>query len=309
MMTDIDEKIIQAIRGQAESNHLEHGDRRYADSDPDSDVDSDDGSAAPQIPELNGPLTKDQERMLSDSALRRHYNLGGAKTGPKGVMADYKFHQKQERARRELENEAVAHRAGMGALSSGWLQRQIAAEKAGSSEEADEEGDEELLKVLEQSGQDEDNAFLANYRQKRLQEYAILSALPKFGNVIDLTSSDEFLSAVDDEHPLVNVVISLYQPSSPSSRSLLSMLPLLATKYPHVKFCRIVSHLADETFDHVALPAVLGYRAGDTVGVCLRVIEDARGASTTLEEVETKLAEDGVLDVELLHTQLGNLSI
>lgn len=76
------------------------------------------------------PLDRDMQRLQNDMALRQHLGIGRAFTGPKGVIADRKFHRQQECARAKQKEDEYRDRISKSALSSGWLERQIQAESS-----------------------------------------------------------------------------------------------------------------------------------------------------------------------------------
>ncbi|TPX55380.1 hypothetical protein PhCBS80983_g05364 [Powellomyces hirtus] len=318
-MTDLDERILRAITGNSGGeSHLEPGDRRGPDPDAESDhsLNSDeeelDDDPRPQreVPPPNTAAT----RALSDAALRQHLEIGGAKTGPKGVIADRKFHQRQERARHEIEQRRNWDVLDKKALSSGWAARQIAEEKSGSSGAGQLAAALETLRVQADDEEDDENSYMAEYRAKRLAQMARIASLPQFGTVTELESSDDYLSAVDDEAPYVTVIIHLYQPNMQQCRLVNTLLDRIAARYPSVKFCRILSHVADESFDQIALPALIAYRNGDTIATALRVLDDVesykRDGRCDHEDLEAVLHSVGLLeDVADIGDRLGGLCV
>ncbi|KND00696.1 uncharacterized protein SPPG_03817 [Spizellomyces punctatus DAOM BR117] len=311
-MTDFDERLLRAITGNTGvESHFEPGDRRNPDSDPDSDDGLSDGedAATEFTPDMDATTT----RAMSDAALRRALDIGGAKTGPKGVMADYKFHQRQERARRELKQQNAVSKYESKALKSGWLARQLASEETPQNQgaSADDISAEELLEELENEEEDE---YIKEYRLKRLLELAQNAQRPRFGTVVDLQSADDYLSAIDDEDPSVTVLIHLYQPRIEACRTANTLMDLLAQRHSHTKFCRILSHVADEGFDQVALPAMLAYVGGELKATVMRVLDEVEGwkrtGRCTVEEFENVLTEWGLLDeVSIVGEKLGGMCV
>ncbi|KAI8912715.1 thioredoxin-like protein, partial [Gorgonomyces haynaldii] len=259
---DPDEKIIAAIK---RLNDPDYEQERI-------ETDSDISSVEEEEQQIIDP---DMKRMMEDSALRQHLGIGPM-SGPKSVIADKKFHERQERARQREKQERDFQKMSDKALKSGWLQRQLESE--------------ETLEL------DED-AFFEEYRQKRLMELQNLS-LSRFGSVIDL-NVDTFISAVEDEDPNVLVIVHMYQPRIQECRVLSQLLVPLARKYPGVKVCKIVATDADPDFDPVAYPCLFVYHAGDLVQTCLRLTDEignwARTGRCEFEELEQYLLKQGVL--------------
>ncbi|KAI8585688.1 thioredoxin-like protein [Geranomyces variabilis] len=298
-MADMDERILRAITGSSGcESHLEPGDRRNPDDADQSDhsQDSEDSDSNSRGRHHDIPRADTAaNRALSDAALRQHLSLGGAKTGPKGVIADRKFHERQERARREIKTRRDWDRADGKALSSGWVARQIAADAAAAADgdddgDANEDEDEDI---------DQDAAYLASYRARRLAQLARAAHGPRFGSVISLDTSDAYLQAIDDAPPAVLVIIHLYDNRIESCRLVDTLLVQLALRRPAVKFCRIEAGVADETFDRIALPALIAYRAGETVATAMRVLDEVdgwkRSGRCNVEELESALVAGGML--------------
>lgn len=71
---------------------------------------------------------------------------------------------------------------------------------------------------------------------------------------------------------------------------------VLASKHPTVKFLRLRSSAADSSYDPIALPTLLLYRAGEVIGCMTRVTDDI-GESFTLDDVEWLLQEKDAFEV------------
>ncbi|KAJ1567297.1 hypothetical protein HK405_006450 [Cladochytrium tenue] len=315
-MATADERILAAITGAVDYE-----------ADPprrDDDSDVDDDSEAHGAEGL-GPLDGEAARVLEDQAIRQQLGAtsGGAMTGPKGVLADYRFHARQERAREEEQRAFAAARVTRGALSGGWIARAVGQERdeltgvaRGLEErrrEAEDEADE-LIRALEE--EEEDNipvgglsasgmaaasvSGLEGYRARRLLELAGLANRPRFGKCEELTSDEALLRAIDDEDTSVVVAVHLYDPRVEACRQVNVFLAGLAPLYPSVRFLRIVAKVADSDFDPLALPAILVYQGGKLLCPLLRIVDEidgwARTGRCSLEDFEFFLRRNGVLE-------------
>jgi hypothetical protein len=230
-------------------------------------------------------------RILQDQQLRQQLKTGGAQTGPKGVLADYLFHTKQELGLQAESRAASAAQFNRGRLRAGWLQRQLAREEAEKrGEVAKAEGgrnvfvtdqetkredvcEEAVYKKLDGDDEDlEDQMFMQHYRRSRLSEL-FATIRPLFGTFreIDLTN---YVAAIDNEPRNVTVLIHLYQAHLEACRLTNMLFGEISRKYARVKFLRIVSTKADVEFDEVALPALLVYRGGNLVDSFMRYAFD-----------------------------------
>ena len=198
--------------------------------------------------ELVTPLDPDMQRMQDDAALRQHLGIGGSFTGPKGVIADRKFHKQQERARYLDKQARDYQKVSDRSLQSGWLQRQLEQESTFTlSEEVDA-----------------DAQFMAEYRRKRLLELSGQTSGPTFGSVQEL-NVDSYVDVVDGQQKDVVVVVHLYQQGVQACRLVNTFLDRLASSYRQVKFTKIIATEADKEFDLIALPALLVYQNGGDI--------------------------------------------
>eukprot|EP00112_Aurelia_sp_Birch-Aquarium-sp1_P015183 Seg3344.1 transcript_id=Seg3344.1/GoldUCD/mRNA.D3Y31 product="Phosducin-like protein" protein_id=Seg3344.1/GoldUCD/D3Y31 len=177
----------------------------------------------------------------------------GAKTGPKGVLQDYKRY-KQLQYQQEVAEE----------------QRKLQYIKDTSitckSEKQDLE-DENF----------EDDDFLKEYHQKRLQqlkeesEKYVLGTRSRFGDVFELTCQD-FIEAVDDVDVHVTVIIHIYENTSVCSQ-MNKCLDCLAKQYPYIKFCKILASEAglSAKFKLNAVPTLQVYKNGILIGNHIRM--------------------------------------
>lgn len=283
----------------------------------------DDGEGSNNIMPERQRMDPEIEKILNDQQLRQSLSHeGGAATGPKGVIADYKFHQKQE-ARRRYEKEQESMRSiEKGAVSSGWLQRQLDNEKTfrvGGGEETVEEDMErkereekeryenelkngqtismrELNKALEdetnKSSHDEidelledDDQYMIQYRQQRLQELKRIAGRTRYGHLREIDVS-QYVDAIDKEDSRTAVIIHLYQPDNQQCRILNQYLEQLAHKYRLAKFLCIISTKADPDFDEIALPTLLCYRNKDLVSNLVRITDELPVSSNGMFEID-----------------------
>lgn len=216
------------------------------------------------------------------------FRLEVSKTGPKGVIQDYRRYKQletEQRKEKEKEMKKLAEKFSVSCQSS-----------------LDDQREKELLKELEL----DTDEFIQQYHLQRLlqlkqeQERRLKLSRPKFGQVIPLQGKQQFLDAVDKEDPNIVVVIHLYSDDVQSCRAMNGCLQCLAQQYSLVKFCRI---FADDTgisrhFRKEGLPALLVYKGGQMVGNFVK-LEDTFGEDFYAVDVESYLIENGILTEEL----------
>lgn len=139
--------------------------------------------------------------------------------------------------------------------------------------------------------------FLQEFQKKRMQEMLALSGLlPKFGEVVPLKSSNEFLQCIDGENKSVTVVIHIFEEKFKACKTMNKCLVKLAKEYPTVKFCKILSTVAglSKKFKTVALPTLLVYKNGQVIGNFIRMGEEF-GDEFFSSDVESYLIEHALL--------------
>ncbi|KXZ49440.1 hypothetical protein GPECTOR_21g666 [Gonium pectorale] len=122
-----------------------------------------------------------------------------------------------------------------------------------------ERRDESELREAEENF--DDDRFLEEYRQRRIQELQAAAARPRFGTV-ELIRGSEFVQKVTNAGPDVWVVVHLFKDGHAGCGLLQQCLDELAAKYPSTKFVRIVSTDAIPNYPDANLPTVLLYHDG-----------------------------------------------
>jgi predicted RecB family endonuclease len=235
-----------------------------------------------------------------DQAISGGTNWTGssANTGPKGVIKDWqRFKQLETEKRNEQERERVEL---MKKLS---LSARTTAEDDKAKEQ--DEFDAELAELM-------NDDFLLQYQKQRMTEMlAMAGRLPRFGNVVALSSGDDFLNAVDKEHKGITVIIHIYEDRNSNCAMMNECLKTLATEYVMVKFCKIKSSVAgmSKKFKTTGLPALLIYKNGQVIGNFVRMADEL-GNQFYASDVESFLIEHSLLPdktcVPTITSQQGN---
>ncbi|KAJ3286308.1 Phosducin-like protein 2 [Rhizoclosmatium sp. JEL0117] len=295
-----DERIIQMLQNGGLNG--DNDDLRYG-----SDADSDAGSCCEESHEADEHCQTQQpqsvgnskvDRIMSDQNVRQTLGMGGkAMTGVKGVINDAKFHEEQEKNRSLIQQRAQLEKFQKNALQSGWLERQLEAEKNWNMKDEGDEDIDDLIRDLE----DEEDAFVKEYKAKRLMEMAVVASLPKYGTLKEI-EVDEYVSCVENVDRNVVVLVHLYQPQVEACRLVNRFLEVLAAQYPLVKMVKIISTKADASFDNIALPALLIYKGGELQKTLLRITDEIQGWARTgrcdLDDFEEYLIRNNVVSRE-----------
>ncbi|CAG9462693.1 unnamed protein product [Pedinophyceae sp. YPF-701] len=120
------------------------------------------------------------------------------------------------------------------------------------------------LETLEKHGEIDDDRFLENYRQRRIQELLEARQAPRFGECGFIRRSDwrqEVTGAANGTW----VVVHLWKEHVSTCVVLQQCIDELARKFPNTKFVRIVSTEASPGYPDTALPTLLLYKDGNKV--------------------------------------------
>jgi len=207
-------------------------------------------------------------------------------TGPKGVIKDwqrYKQLEREERAEQEAEKLALAKRLALTCRTD---------KEDQEAKEREENVDAEFEALL-------DDDLLQSFIKKRMQEMvdnqsAVSSK--RFGNMVDLATGEDFLTAVDKEDKGVSVIIFIYENDVAGCNTSYHCLKLIAKDYPHVKFCRIRASVVplSKQFKDSGVPAIQGWRGGELLASLVR-ITDSLGEDFFMSDLESYLIESGLL--------------
>lgn len=204
-------------------------------------------------------------------------------TGPKGVLEDWRrYKQLEAESRVELEKERIALAKK--------LTLTVKPEREAAEDKKTEELEDELNELI-------DEEFLLKYQQQRMQELMNqLHKTPKFGKIINLTTQEEFLNAIDKEDQKVQVIIHIYNNKQKACETMDGCLKVLAADYPTTKFCRIAVDVTglSRHFRVEGVPALLVYKAGQIIGNFVQLATEL-GNDFFATDVERFLIEYGML--------------
>ncbi|CAG9816025.1 unnamed protein product [Phaedon cochleariae] len=204
-------------------------------------------------------------------------------TGPKGVLNDWQKYKQMENEKREDEDKQKIE----------LIKKLTLTVRTALDEEREKAAleDPELAELL-------NDDFLLNYQKQRMQEM-IQQTNHKitFGDLIMLRSDQEFLDAIDKEHESVKIIVHIYEENVEACGSMNLCLNNLSKIYNNVKFCSILGSCVgiSKKFKAAGVPALLVYKAGNLIGVCLRLSDDL-GNYFMPEDVQEYLVERGLLE-------------
>lgn len=139
--------------------------------------------------------------------------------------------------------------------------------------------------------------YLLEYQKQRMQEMLLQNGhTQKFGTVIHLTDSQQFLDSIDKESKEVTVIIHIYEENSEACHVTNCCLEELCVEYPSVKFCKIIASKAgmSKHFKSSGVPAILVYKSGNLVGNFIKISNDL-GTDFSKDDLQDFLIEHGML--------------
>lgn len=203
------------------------------------------------------------------------------RTGPKGVIHDwrrYKQLETEKREEQEKERQSLIKKLSITCRSH--LDEEEAKKKENEAEEFF----------------DADDEFFKEYASKLMQQMQerLLNST-RFGQVIELTR-DEYTRAIDGENKNVTIIVHVYEQNVSACKTMNQYLRILAEQYPYVKFCRIQASLAQMSHNFIrnGCPALLVYRSGELLNSFISVV-DKLEEDFVVSDVENLLQEHGYL--------------
>ncbi|KAL4808885.1 thioredoxin-like protein [Aspergillus unguis] len=151
------------------------------------------------------------------------------------------------------------------------------------------------LDELEELEDEEEEAFLNQYRQKRLAELSTITQASVHNQVYGLQKPD-FTREVTEASKSCFVCLNLTSSSSNNveSRLLSEIWRRLAAKYGDIKFCEMRGNMCIEGYPDRNTPTILVYHGGEIVKQFVTLMA-LRGTGTKVEHLEEMLVEIGAL--------------
>ncbi|KAJ2823250.1 hypothetical protein FBU31_004346 [Coemansia sp. 'formosensis'] len=225
------------------------------------DEDNAERSRARENGDDNNPVTTDTR---SEDTMPT-VSHDGPQTGAKGVMADYRHAQREQRQR--MKQEAAAAQA---AYADAVAMRSTEDSSRGQTLWA--KGDS--TQKADTSDDDDDERFFEEYRRKRMVELSRAAEQSQARALIDATP-DEYVEIVDQMADLGAPVAIILVDGSVASKRLEGFIRAAASKYAHATFVRVQA--ADCGFvDADLVPIVLVYRHGELEHNMVRVVDRLR---------------------------------
>ncbi|KAJ9076989.1 hypothetical protein DSO57_1021032 [Entomophthora muscae] len=222
---------------------------------------------------------EDKVKMLDSSTYEKTASeilserSSGKLTGPKGVIADYRYARKKFDMKQAQTQSSCVH------IPSSLFNEPVA-------------------KDFDELSDADDQEFFEAYRKKRLQELSqsTKSLAPReiFGEVYQL-DFDSYNRAVDSANGDVPVIIHLHEFHIKLCQELHSVFTELAGTYKYAKFCEIPAAATQSKFDEIVLPTVLVYRGGKLVSNLVRFIDEISSPDLNYNTVEGVFLRLGVL--------------
>lgn len=151
------------------------------------------------------------------------------------------------------------------------------------------------LDELDALEDDEDEAFLESYRQKRMNEMAELQTASVYNQVYPVQKPD-YSKEVTEESSKAFVLVLLTSSSGTNveSQLMIELWRELAKKFGDIKFCQMQANLCIEGYPDRNTPTVLIYKDGE-IKRQLVTLKELNGTKTDLQDMEKILLGLGAL--------------
>ena len=151
------------------------------------------------------------------------------------------------------------------------------------------------LDELNELEDEEDDAFLAKYRQQRMVELSTLAKTSIHGQVYPLQKPDyaRDVTTVSEQY-YVLVLLTSSLGTNVESRLMQELWREIARKYGDVKFCEIRADLCIEGYPERNTPTVLVYKDGEIKRQII-TLRELKGTSTNLKDLEYLLVQVGAI--------------
>ena len=151
------------------------------------------------------------------------------------------------------------------------------------------------LDELAELEDEEDEAFLEQYRKRRLAELSSLEKKSIYGQVYGLQKPDYARDVTEESSKafvLVNLTSSLG--TNVESRVLTELWRQAAVKFGDVKFCQIRADLCIEGYPERNTPTILVYKDGD-IKRQIVTLAQLNGPRSSMRDIERVLLEVGAI--------------
>ncbi len=279
VMTDLEETILKKnIPGKYSTwNDYSEDSRSRTRSSSSSCETGSENHYHQQIPQAGISATTATTATISGNRNRHH-------TGVKGVLADHREAKLLERikdATEQKQREDAFRRATEGSrlgpgevsisIASAEERKRLEKAKAKSNcnsrnNSGDSDGESASSDSNSSYDDDENDAFLENYRRLRLAELQN-SALTIYSQVEVLESADVFSSVIDETDSRIFCIFHLFDNDVHSCRLLNQYLDVLAQtqKMRSCRYFKMEASVVKCDFDPIGYPCVLIYRGGNEV--------------------------------------------
>jgi hypothetical protein len=151
------------------------------------------------------------------------------------------------------------------------------------------------LDELDELEDDEDEAFLEQYRKKRMAELGAIQKKAVHGSVYPLSKPEyqrEVTEASNNGPVFVNMISSLG--TNIESRVLSELWKRAAAEYGDIKFCEIKAAQAIENYPDRNCPTILVYQNGDIVKQIV-TLATIGGVKANMQKIDNLLVEVGAV--------------
>lgn len=148
------------------------------------------------------------------------------------------------------------------------------------------------LDELEEDGL-EDEAFIEQYRQKRMAEIKEQASKERYGEVKKI-SKPEYTEEITNESNNATVIVHLSYPGVQQSKLLAALFDRIAPKFKDVKFVEIDARQINEKYPLENCPTILIYRDTNVAKQYI-TLDTLGGNSASLKDMDQMLVSSGTV--------------
>nr|POE89954.1 phosducin-like protein 2 [Quercus suber] len=151
------------------------------------------------------------------------------------------------------------------------------------------------LDELDELEDDEDEIFLDQYRQKRMNELATLQNASIYNQVYPVQKPDYSREVTEtSQSSFVFVLLTSSTGTNPESQLMIELWRELARRFGDVKFCQMQANLCIEGYPDRNTPTVLVYKDGE-IKKQIVTLQELAGTSTGMKDLEQVLVQLGAI--------------
>lgn len=154
--------------------------------------------------------------------------------------------------------------------------------------------DDKTLDELEDLEDDEDEAFLEIYKQKRMAEITSMASKEKFGSLQSISKPDYTDEVTNASKNGVYVFLHIMYPGVPQSKLLTGLFQRTAEKFRDIKFVQVDARQINEKYPSSNCPTILVYHNTNVIKQFVTLAQ-LGGNTASVKDIEEMLVTLGAV--------------